>query len=138
MFFAEPDSVPSTADHAWVSLQDVQEVQGWMDLNDAELRRLLQDKPAHTVQGAGVCLVLALGGEIYMHTNGEGEVVLDVTEEAAWAAPVISAATGVPAPAGQMWILPAHAAIPLLLGLNSLIASSRLVLAHAFKHSRRY
>ena len=101
-----------------------------MDLNDRELQQLIGQK--HT-QGHGICLSLLHGGEIYLHTNSDGDVVLDVTAEAGWIAPVISATTRVAPPRGQIWILPQHVLLPLILGLNSLVASSRLVLGHAFR-----
>ena len=124
------DNTNPTPEHPWVSLESIQEVEAWMDLNDRELQQLIGQK--HT-QGHGICLSLLHGGEIYLHTNSDGDVVLDVTAEAGWIAPVISATTRVAPPRGQIWILPQHVLLPLILGLNSLVASSRLVLGHAFR-----
>ena len=53
--------------------------------------------------------------------------------EAAWVAPLLTAATGCPAPAGQIWQLPAEVLTQLIFGLNSLIGASRLVLHHDFR-----
>jgi len=63
----------------------------------------------------------------------EGAILLDVTPEAEWVAPVITAATGIEAPRGQMWVLPDDKLTQLVLGLSSLIASTRMVLSHRYK-----
>jgi len=116
--------------HPWINLETPAEIEGWMELNNQELQKLIGDKPT---SGQGICLSLTLGGDIYFHTNSDGDVLLDVTEEAAWTAPVISACTQVAPPRGQIWLLPQHVLIGLLLGLNPLIASSRLVIQHAYR-----
>lgn len=119
-----------TPEHPWVSLETIQDVEAWMDLNDRELQQLIGNRPS---VGHGICFSLLHGGEIYLHTNSDGDVLLDVTPEAEWIAPVISATTQVVAPRGQIWILPQHVLLQLILGLNSLVASSRLVVRHEFR-----
>lgn len=119
-----------TPEHPWVSLETIQDVEAWMDLNDRELQQLIGNKPS---VGHGICFSLLHGGEIYLHTNSDGDILLDVTPEAEWCAPVISATTQVVAPRGQIWILPQHVLLQLILGLNSLVASSRLVVRHEFR-----
>ena len=121
-------------EHPWVALENPQEVEGWMDVLDRELQSLLAEK--HAI-GPGVCFTLTHGGEVYMHTNGDGDVLLDVTPEADWIAPVICASTRQDAPRGQIWVLPQHAMIELILGMSTLIASSRLVLRHEFRQAKR-
>lgn len=123
-----------TPEHPWVSLETIQDVEAWMDLNNRELQELLDPKLGqYGSQGQGICFSLAHGGEIYLHTNSDGDVLLDVSNEAEWIAPVISATTQVAPPRGQIWILPQHVLLQLILGLNSLIASSRLVLKHEYR-----
>lgn len=117
-------------EHPWVSLETIPEVEAWMALNDSELQQMLAQKPGH---GQGICFTLVHGGELYLHTNSDGDVLLDVTPEAAWIAPVICASTQVAPPRGQIWILPQDVLLQLILGLNSLIASSRLVTRHEFR-----
>ena len=119
-----------TPEHPWVSLETIQDVEAWMDLNDRELQQLIGQKP--TV-GHGICFSLSFGGEIYLHTNSDGDLLLDVSAEAEWVAPVISATTKVVAPRGQIWILPQHVLLQLILGLNTLVSSSRLVIRHEFR-----
>lgn len=119
-----------TPEYPWVSLETIQDVEAWMDLNDRELQQLIGNKPT---LGHGICFSLLHGGEIYLHTNSDGDLLLDVTPEAEWVAPVISATTQVAAPRGQIWILPQHVFLQLILGLNTLVASSRLVLRHEFR-----
>ena len=67
-----------------------------------------------------------------MHTS-ECAILLDVTPEAEWAAPAITAATGIAAPHSQIWVLPDDSLTQLVLGLSSLIASSRIVISHRYK-----
>ncbi|MBI3228638.1 MAG: hypothetical protein HYZ45_00155 [Burkholderiales bacterium] len=132
MDYFDPDSIPGTEPHRWLMLENIQEIEAWMDLNDRELRKLLADKPGQT-QGQGICFSLLHGGEIYVHSTETGDILLDVTADAAWVAPVISAATRVAPPAGQVWALPQGSLLPLILGLNSLIATSHLVLEHRYR-----
>lgn len=123
----------STKHHPWIMLETPAEIEGWMELNNQELQALIGNKPSN---GHGICLQLQHGGELFFHTNGDGDVILDVTLEAAWVIPVIIASTKVSAPRGQIWLLPYDALVPLLMGLNTLIASSHLVLKHAFRMNR--
>ena len=125
-----PDTAPPV-DIPWEGLPTLVEVDLWIAGHDFELQQRIANTsyPA----GQGICFTLAAGGEIYLHTTGEGDILLDVTSDAAWAAPVITAATRVPAPVSQIWVLPGDTLTQLILGLNSLIASSRIVLSHRFK-----
>jgi hypothetical protein len=130
MRHSTPDSSTEQPEHPWTSLETAQEVEGWMDLLNQEFQKILNQQPGHS---QSVCFTLAHGGEIYLHTNSDGDVLLDVTPEAAWITPVICATTRATPPRGQIWLLPQDVLIDLILGLNSLIASSRLVLRHSFR-----
>ncbi len=123
-------SLIASPEHPWISLETIQDVEAWMDLNDRELQQLIGNK---ATVGHGICFSLSHGGEIYLHTNSDGDLLLDVTPEAEWITPVISATTQVAAPRGQIWILPQHVLLQLILGLNTLVASSRLVVRHEFR-----
>lgn len=125
-----PEAPDHQPEHPWIVLETPAEIEGWMELNNQELQKLIGNKVS---EGCGICLCLMHGGEIYVHTNSDGDIVLDVTEEATWVAPVISACTQVNAPRGQIWLLPQHVLIGLLMGLNPLISTSRLVLKHAYR-----
>ncbi len=114
----------------WIDLKTSYDVEAWIDSYNRDLRRAMEKTNA---SGYGICFCLEHGGEIFMHTASEGEVLLDVTPDAEWVAPVISAATNVPAPHGQIWNLPSHALTPLVLGLSGLIGATRIVLQHDFK-----
>lgn len=81
--------------------------------------------------GVGICFTLAEGGDVYMQTTQDA-VVLDVEAEAAWIAPLITAATGSEAPRGQTWVLPADKLVQLILGLSTLVAHTTLVTGHRF------
>ncbi len=120
-----PQDVP------WEGLPTIVEVDLWIAGHDHELQHYIADNAYPS--GQGICFTLAEGGEIYLHTTGDGDILLDVTSDAAWAAPVITAATRVAAPVSQIWVLPGDTLTQLILGLNSLIASSRIVLSHRFK-----
>jgi hypothetical protein len=133
------DDAPPPITRPWIHLEASGDVEGWIDSYNRDLQRTLGRPDSLSFgmnQGQGICFVLAEGGEIYLHTTGDGDVLLDVTPEAEWAAPVISAATGVSPPASQIWALPAHALTQLILGLSLLIASTRIVTRHDFRARR--
>lgn len=117
----------------WQVLENLHEAEAWLDLYNRELQQELGQRVS---QGQGVCFQLIHGGEIYLHTNSDGDILLDVQPEAGWIEPVLTALSGQAPPRGQYWLLPADLLIQLLMGLNSLIESSRLVLQHQFKLRR--
>jgi len=103
-----------------------------------EHNQALQQHIGKNETGYGVCFTLAEGGEIYLQTTQDGHIILDVTEEAEWIAPLIMAAARVSeAPAGRMWVLPDDKLVQLMIGLSGLIASSILVVGHHFGLRRR-
>lgn len=126
---------PPPQDRPWKDLSTIADVEQWIVEYDQDLQRHLSDRQPSG--GHGICFTLVDASEIYLHTNGDGDVVLDVSADAAWAAPVITAATGAVAPTTQIWLLPGDALTQLILGLNSLIATSRIVLSHQFR-ARKY
>lgn len=118
----------------WSGLETPADVELWI----AEHNLSMQENIAKHETGYGVCFTLAEGGEIYMQTTQDGALVLDVTPEAAWIAPLIMAAARVDeAPPGSLWVLPDDKLIQLMIGLSSLIATSRLVVGHNFGGRRR-
>ncbi|MBV8624173.1 MAG: hypothetical protein JO174_11870 [Herbaspirillum sp.] len=129
---AGADTIP--APRPWIVLQNVHEVETWIETYNRELQAVVWRNKLNAVNaGQGICFTLELGGEIYLHTTPEGQILLDVSEEAAWAAPVISAAANVAAPAGSVWVLPPDTLTQLVLGLSGLIATSQFVLRHEFR-----
>lgn len=129
----QDDDFPSKVDEresAWISLENAEAVEQWLDERNRELQQLVGRRLS---AGQGICLTLSLGGECYLHTNSDGDVLLDLTREAAWATPVIAAATQTEPPKGCVWLLPNNVLAQLVLGLDSLIKSSRLVLTHTYK-----
>ena len=117
----------------WTHLETPQDVEFWIAEHDQAMQELI--KPQET--GVGIQFTLAVGGAIYMQT-GEDAVVLDVEPDAAWIAPLITAATGAEPPPGQYWLLPADRLVQLIIGLSSLVASTTLVVGHRFgAHGRR-
>jgi hypothetical protein len=122
----QPDESP---ERPWIHLTTTYDVEAWIDRYNWDLQRFIKDPYA---KGYGVCFRLDHGGEIYMHST-EGAILLDVTPEAEWVAPVIVAATGVAAPGSQIWTLPDDKLTELVLGLSSLIATSRMVAHHRYK-----
>lgn len=118
----------------WIDLRNPYEAEAWIDLQNRELQELMKAKNAGAYAKAyGICITLAAGGDIYLHTTPDGDILLDVTSEAEWVAPLIAAATRVAAPTSSLWVLPADTLAQLILGLNSLIASTRMVTDHAFR-----
>ncbi|MBR7791100.1 hypothetical protein KDM87_00705 [Undibacterium sp. FT147W] len=121
-------------DLPWISLESVNDVEAWLDLYDRELQQLAGKNPQ---AGYGVCFTLLHGGEVYLHTNSDGDILLDVTPDAAWVTPVLTAVTQVSPPRGQIWLVPGQVLMQLILGLNSLIATSRLVVQHEYRIVKR-
>jgi hypothetical protein len=121
------------SERPWIELTTTHDVEAWIDNYNRDLQQAVK-KPNAT--GYGVRFSLDLGGHIFMHT-AEGAILLDVTPEAEWAAPVITAATGIEAPRSQIWVLPDDKLTQLVLGLSSLIASTAFVVSHNYK-VRRY
>lgn len=136
MHDADSDKPDEPKERPWIDLKTTYDVEAWIDNYNRNLQRLLVERKNPT--GYGICFSLAAGGEIYMHTTQDGDILLDVTPEAEWVAPVISAATHVDAPATQIWNLPGHTLTQLVFGLSSLIASSRIVLQHDYKLRKKH
>jgi len=124
------DSNGPQPDYPWIVLSTTYDVEMWIDNYNRELQRSISGK---NPVGYGICFCLLHGGEIYLHTTSEGEIVLDVTPDAEWVTPVITATTRVQPPRGQIWALPGEVLTQLILGLTTLIASTRLVMEHDFK-----
>lgn len=125
----QDDAASNAQERPWNALNTTFDIEAWVDHLNRDLQRLVGTAPS---VGAGVCFVLAEGGEIFLHTTSEGNVLLDVTPEAQWVAPLISAATGVPAAAASLWNLPDDVLTQLILGLSPLIAATRLIARHDF------
>lgn len=114
----------------WIVLSTTYDVEAWIDNFNRELQRFTEGK---NLTGSGICFCLAHGGEIFLHTTPDGEVLLDVTPEAEWVVPVIAAATHANPSESQIWTLPGHVLTQLVLGLSSLIDSTKIVLQHDFR-----
>jgi hypothetical protein len=131
-------SINDTSDHEerpWIVLKTTYDVEAWIDQFNRNLQRVSSNAHAN---GYGICFCLTHGGEIFMHTTPDGEVLLDVTDEAAWVAPVITSATGMAAPHSSIWQLPGDTLTQLLFGLSGLIASTRMILQHDYRVKRTY
>ncbi|MBQ5947241.1 hypothetical protein [Massilia sp. ST3] len=124
---SQPDTPPRFKPRPWTPLETPQDVELWID----EHNRFLQEtvKPQET--GVGICFTLGEGGNVTMQTTADA-VILDVDQDAAWIAPLISAATGVEPPRGQIWVLPDDKLVQLILGLSMLVESTTLVTGHNF------
>jgi hypothetical protein len=126
-------SFPETHQRPWIVLDGVDDAEVWVANSNLELNFYLeQDKNGGIPVGQGICFNLALGGEVYLHTTSEGMIVLDIADEASWVTPIIEACTNAKPAKGQIWVLPENTLIQLILGLNSLIATSTIVLRHDF------
>ena len=120
----------------WQGLESPADVELWIEEHNLSLQQHIGKNET----GYGVCFTLAEGGNITMQTH-EDAIQLDVDDEASWVTPLISAATGVEAPRGAYWLLPADKLIQLVIGLSSLVASTTLVVGHRFgsrSQSRAY
>ena len=126
---ADDDNADIDRERPWTGLATTFDIEAWIDHANRDLQRLAGKTAA---PGAGVCLRLTAGGTIFLHTTSEGEVLLDVMPEAEWVAPLITAATGLTAKTDAMWVLPDYVLTQLMMGLSPLIASTQLVIRHAF------
>lgn len=123
------------ATRPWIHLKTTYDVEAWIDNYNRDLQRTIEKKnPA----GYGICFTLAAGGDIYMHTTPEGQILLDVTPDAEWAAPVITAATHVPSPPSRIWSLPPESLTQLVMGMSPLIGATRIVQEHDFGLKKRW
>lgn len=121
-----PEPIP------WVHLLTPSEAEAWIDCCNHDLQQCI---PQAGAGGCGVCFSLVAGGDIFLHTTSEGYVLLDVTPDAQWAAPVIAAAAGIAQPDAQIWHFPDDKLIQFVLGLGSLVASTTMVMQHDFKRN---
>ena len=129
-----PPNFPDTHQRPWILLEGVDDAEVWVANSNLELNYFLeQDKNAGIPSGQGMCFNLTLGGEVYLHTTSEGMILLDVSADADWVRSVIQACTNAPPAQGQIWVLPENSLIQLIIGLNTLIATSSIVLRHDFK-----
>ncbi|AVR97355.1 hypothetical protein [Pseudoduganella armeniaca] len=115
----------------WTGLETPADVELWI----AEYNLALQEHIRPNETGYGVKFTLAEGGDIYMQTV-DNAIVLDVSADADWVAPLIVAVARVEPPKGSLWILPDDKLIQLIMGLSSLIASTTLVVGHNFGRQR--
>ena len=114
---------------SWEHLETPSDVELWI----AEHNQSMQENIALTETGCGICFSLSEGGQVFLQTGSDGAVILELTAEAQWIAPLISAAARVAPPVpGSLWILPDDTLIQLVLGMSSLIATSMLVVGHRF------
>jgi hypothetical protein len=118
----------------WMHLLTPEEAGAWIDNFNRDLQEHVTQAGA---AGYGVCFSLAEGGDIFLHTTQEGYVLLDVTPDAQWAAPVIAAAAHIAAPDTQIWHFPDDRLIQFVLGLSSLVASTTMVLQHDYHWKKR-
>lgn len=114
----------------WIQWESTYEVEAWINSYNRDMQRVIRDP--HKASGYGICFHLEAGGEIYLHTSPDGVVLIDVPSEAEWITPLLSAVTGTDAPDSQLWMLPDDKLTQLIMGLNSLIKSTRMVRNHDF------
>src|SRR5450830_1919630 len=129
----EPQAAEVQPTRPWIILSTTYDVEAWIDSYNRDLQQAIKKDNS---KGYGICM--ELGGEVYLHTTSEGDILLDVTEEAQWVAPVISAATGVATPTSSVWALPGDTLTQLILGLSGLIAATRIVVSHAYKTPKHW
>jgi hypothetical protein len=134
MTYEDDEKIPDEpVDRPWIVLKTTYDVEAWIDHQNRNIQQLIKSSKA---SGWGICFCLSEGGEIFLHTTSEGDILLDVTPEAEWVTPLIAAAAQVDAPGTQIWALPSDRLTQLVLGLSSLIATTRMVLGHSFNRKR--
>jgi len=127
-----PEPKPRFRPVPWTMLETPQDVELWIAEHNQSLLENIDPKET----GYGVCFSLAVGGDIYMQTTDDA-IFLDVEPDAAWVAPLLTAATGAESPAGKLWVLPEDKLVQLILGLSSLVAHTTLIVGHKFGSRNR-
>lgn len=127
-----PSDQPRFKPRPWTPLETPQDVELWIAEHNAAMQELIG--PQET--GVGICFALAEGGAVHMQTTQDA-IVLDLDEDAAWIAPLITAATGAAQPRGRIWVLPDDRLVQLILGLSMLVQSTTLVTGHNFGSAGR-
>lgn len=117
----------------WTELNTPQDVEEWIEAHN----RAMQEHIRPNESGYGICFTLREGGNIYMQSNDDA-IVLDVDADAEWVSPLIAAAAQAQPPASSLWVLPDDKLIQLIIGLSSLVASTTLVVGHAFGLKQRH
>ena len=117
----------------WTALETPADAELWI----AEHNLALQEHVRPGETGYGVRFTLAEGGDLYLQAVDDA-VILDVTPEADWVAPLIVAVAQAQAPKGAIWVLPDDKLVQLILGLSGLVASTTLVVGHNFGRGRHY
>jgi hypothetical protein len=120
----------------WIRWESTYEIEAWIDNYNRDLQRIITDP--NKASGYGICFILEAGGEIYLHTNPDGFVLLDVPSDAGWILPVLKAVTQEEPPKSQIWTLPVEKLTQLILGLSSLIKATKMVQNHDFGIKKRY
>src|SRR5579872_911575 len=81
---ADVNQIDTHPERPWIALNTTYDIEAWIDSYNRDLQYAMKKTNA---TGYGICFFLELGGEIFLHTTQEGDVMLDVTPEAAWVAP---------------------------------------------------
>ena len=129
------EEAPSLQERPWAVLNSTDDVEAWIERHNRDLQLAVTKKFSSS---HGICFRLQAGGEIYLQTNGDGDILLDVSAEAAWVSPLITAASGVEDPQTQFWALPGERLVALIYGLNGLIEGSQIVLDHRFGKPKNF
>lgn len=127
------DEKEAFQERPWIKWETTYEIEAWIDTYNRDMRRIIKDPRA---TGYGICFILEEGGELYLHTTQEGVVLIDVPPDAEWISPLLSAVTQEAPPSSQIWTMPVEKLTQLLLGLSSLIKSTRMVLRHEFRFKK--
>lgn len=113
----------------WTHLLTPYEAEAWIESLNQALQEVI---PENGASGYGVCFSLTEGGDIFLHTTQEGQILLDVTPDAQWATPVIAAAVNIAPPDGSIWHFSDDKLTQFVLGLSSLVATATMVMRHDF------
>ncbi|MBC7490383.1 MAG: hypothetical protein H7240_10870 [Glaciimonas sp.] len=127
---SDDNVIDAHAKRPWIMLTTTYDIEAWIESYNHDLQYAAIKTHATRY---GICFFLELGGEIFLHTTQEGDVMVEVTLEAEWVTPVIIAATHIQESGSQIWALPGDTLTQLILGLSNLIAYTKIVLDHPFK-----
>ncbi len=129
---ADPQLLALSERHSWISLENLPEVEAWINLQQDELHSLI----TATELQAGVYFQMQPEGEVFLYTNQDGDISLELSLTAEWLQALLAAIYPQAKHLGRIWHFPADCLVTLIWGLNSLILHSQLVIRKSKREAR--
>ncbi len=119
----DPRLIALSERYPWINLENLLEVEAWIQLQQDELQLLATGKEIQP----GINFAVQPEGEVYLYTNQEGEITIELSDSATWLEALLPAIHKNARHVGRIWHFPADTLVALIWGLNPLISASQLV-----------